>query len=286
MSFSYVISHEKLNLSVVILDISSLHLHEEIIPELLNRLVTRIKRDGVIKHPIIVDRKSLVVLDGMHRVAALKKLNCKKIPVCLVDYENSAVTVGCWYRTIKSIGEPRNLRTQVQRFGTVKEVEKLDETIIGVPPIVAAIKNGNKAFFIRSDFRNLKEAYNIIERIEKFLRKAGFDIGYKTETDALRRLREHEVDAVLLTPRLTKEAIIETALSGEVFTYKATRHIIPARPLFLNIPLHLLKENGKSLEEVNKELKSILQKRRLKRISAGSLLEGRRYEEDIYTFEE
>jgi hypothetical protein len=273
-----------MNLYITILDISSLHLHEEILPQLLNRLVETINEDDMLKHPIIVDRKTLVVLDGMHRVAALKRLNCEKIPVCLVDYENPAVTVGCWYRTIKGTSKLRNFRFQLQHLGTIEEVEKLDETFIGVSPIVAAVKNGNKAFLVRSPFRNFKEAYKIIERIEKHLRKAGFKIGYETETDALRRLMKHEVDAVLLTPKLTKEAIIETALAGEVFTYKATRHVIPARPLFLNVPLPLLKDTGKSSEEVNRELKSMLQKRRLKKISAGSLLDGRRYEEDIYIF--
>lgn len=251
----------------------------------MNRLTETIREDGALKDPIIVDRKTLVVLDGMHRVAALERLNCKKIPCCLVDYENPAVTVGCWYRTIEGTSKQKNLDVQIQSLGTVREVEKLDETSIGVPPIVAGIKKGNKAFLVHSRFRSLKEAYNIIKRIERLLRKAGFKIGYETETDALRKLQKREVDAVLLTPKLTKKAIVETALSGEVFTYKATRHVIPARPLFLNVPLHLLRATGRSLDEVNKELKSMLEKRRLKKILAGSLLEGRRYEEDIYIFE-
>jgi len=275
-----------MNLYITLLDISSLHLHEEIIPEPLNRLVETIIEDGMLEHPIIADRQTLVVLDGMHRVAALKRLNCKRIPVCLVDYENRAVTVGCWYRTIKGNNEQENLDLQIQRLGTVKEVKKLDEASIGVSPIVVAIKKSDKAFLVHSHFRSLKEAYNIIERIEKLLQKAGFKVGYENETDALRRLQKHEVDAVILTPKLTKDSVIETALSGEVFTYKATRHVFPARPLFLNVPLHLLREAGKSLDEANKELKSMLQKRRLKKIAAGSLLEGRRYEEDIYMFEE
>jgi hypothetical protein len=275
-----------MNLYITILDIDSLHLHEEVIPELLNRLTETIRNDGILKHPIIVDKKTLVVLDGMHRVAALENLSCKKIPVCLVNYENPTVTVGCWYRTITGTRKQGDLAVQLRRVGTVKEVENLDETFIGVPPVVAAIKSSDKVFLVHSHFRSLKEAYTIIEQIENLLQEAEFKIGYETETDALRRLQRHEVDAVLLTPKLTKESIIETALSGKVFTYKATRHVIPARPLFLNVPLRLLKDTEKSLEEVNKELKSMLQKRRLKKILAGSLLEGRRYEEDIYIFEE
>jgi len=276
-----------MNLHITILDIGSLHLHEETIPELLNRLVETIRKDNVLKHPIIVDKKTLVVLDGMHRVAALERLNCEKIPCCLVDYENPAVAIGCWYRTIKETNKQEKLDEQIRRLGNhVREVEELDEQLIGVSPVVAAIKKDDKVFLVHSPFRNSKEAYEIIERIEKQLRKAGFQIGYETETDALRKLERREVDAVLLTPKLTKNSIIKTALSGEVFTYKATRHVIPARPLFLNVPLNLLKDSEKSLDEVNKILKDMLQKRRLKKVSAGNLLEGRRYEEDIYIFEE
>jgi hypothetical protein len=276
-----------MNLYISILDISSLHLHEETIPELLNTLVETIRQDKVLKHPIIVDKRTLVVLDGMHRVAALERLDCKKIPVCLIDYKDPAVTVGCWYRTIKGKSLGKDLSAQIQHLGTsIEEVEKLDETLIGVSPIIAAIKKSDRSFLIRFPFRDLKEAYQIIGRFEERLRKGGFEIGYETETDALRKLEKHEVDAVLLTPKLTKEAVIETALSGEVFTYKATRHVIPARPLFLNVSLSLLREGEKSLDEVNRELKSMLEKKRLKKILAGSLLDGRRYEEDVYIFED
>jgi hypothetical protein len=271
----------------MVLEISSLHLHEKVIPDLLDSLVETISRDAVLKHPIIVDRKTLVVLDGMHRVAALERLDCKKIPVCLVDYENPAVNVGCWYRTIKGSTKPDDLNVQIRRLGnTVEEAENLNATSIGVSPIIAALKVSGKAFLICSPFRSFKEAYKIIEQIENRLKEAGFKIGYETETDALRKLEGREVDAVLLTPRLTKEAVIETALSGEVFTFKATRHVIPARPLFLNVPLSLLRESGKPLDEVNRELKKRLKKKRLRKVSAGSLLDDRRYEEDLYIFED
>jgi hypothetical protein len=276
-----------MNLYISILDIGSLHLHEETIPELLNTLVETIREDKVLKHPIIVDKRTLVVLDGMHRVAALERLDCKKIPVCLIDYENPAVTVGCWYRTIKGKSKEKDLTAQIRHLGaTVEEAGNLDEALIGASPIIAAIKKRDKIFLIHSPFRNFKEAYEIIGRFEEHLRKGGFEIGYETEVDALRMLERYEVDAVLLTPKLTKEAVIETALSGEVFIYKATRHVVPARPLFLNVSLSLLKEGEKSLDEVNRKLKSMLEKKRLKKILAGSLLDGRRYEEDVYIFEE
>jgi len=287
VSFPYVISHEKLNLYITVLDISSLYLHEETIPEILDQLAQSIKKDGCLKHPVIVDGKTHVVLDGMHRVAALEKLGYARIPVCLVDYENPTITVGCWYRTIKGDKALEQNVTQPHQVGlTFEKVNEVDDRRLGVSSVVAAMKGQEKAFLVCSPFRNLKEAYDIIKRIEERLKTSGFEVAYETELDALSKLRRQDVDAVLLTPKLTKSAIISTALSGSVFSYKATRHVIPARPLDLDVPLSLLKDDKKSLEAVNEEMRRMLQKRRLRRVAAGSVLKGRRYEEDLYLFEE
>ena len=276
-----------MNLYIAILNTSDLHLHEEIIPNLLNELARSIELDGCLKHPIIVDKRSLVVLDGMHRVAALERLGCKRIPACLVDYENSAITVGCWYRALKGARALEHLNTQVKDLDlTIEEVRKIEDTKIGVSPIVAAVRNWKKAFLIRSPFRSLKEAYDIIKQIEEGLKKFALEVAYETELDALSKLRDHEVDVVLLTPRVTKGSIITTALSGSVFSFKTTRHVIPARPLYLNVPLGLLRNGEKSINEVNNELRGMLQRRHLKHVAAGSVLDGRRYEEDLYLFEE
>lgn len=287
MSYSYVVSHEKLSLYITLLDINDLHLHEEILPDILSQLARSIELDGCLNHPVIADKKSFVVLDGMHRVAALEKLGCKWVPVCLVDYKNPAITVGCWYRAIKGDNALESIVTQARQASlTVEEVKNIDDTKVGVSPIVAAVKNRRKSFLVCSSFRSLKEAYDLIKQIEEGLRKLSFEVWYETELDALKKLREHKVDVVLLTPKLSKSSIINTALSGRVFSHKATRHVIPARPLYLNVPLSLLRSSEKTLDEVNSELKRLLQKRRLKHVAAGSILNGRRYEEDLYLFEE
>jgi len=287
MSYPYVVLHEKLGLYIILLDINDLYLHEEILPDVLSQLVRSIELDGCLKHPVIADRKSFVVLDGMHRVAALEKLGCKWIPVCLVDYENPVITVGCWYRAIKGDDALEGIVTQARQASlTVEEVRNIDDTKVGVSPIVAAVKNRKTSFLVRSSFQSLKEAYDLIKQVEERLRKLSLDVLYETELDALRKLWEHKVDVVLLTPKLSKSSIINTALSGRVFSHKATRHVIPARPLYLDVPLSLLRSSEKTLDEVNNEFKRLLQKRRLKHVAAGSILNGRRYEEDLYLFEE
>jgi len=64
--------------------------------KMLENLAAEIRMDEALRHPVIVDKESFVVLDGMHRVAALKILNCQRIPACLVNYKSPSISVGAW----------------------------------------------------------------------------------------------------------------------------------------------------------------------------------------------
>mgnify|MGYP000619079441 CR=1 FL=1 len=284
---SYQISHEKIVLRLKILDLDSLFIHEEIIPEMLNFLAESIKNDNLVKHPIIVDENSLVVLDGMHRVAALRKIGYERIPVCLVDYKNPNIKVRCWYRTLKGSNIHEKMMETAKKLGlTLKKDEESNKTRIGKENFVLGFKDNNGFYLVRGLFRDLKEAYDLVKLVEESLKSFGLEVRHETESDAARKFDQGLVDAIILTPKLSKEDIVNVALSGMVFSYKATRHIIPARPLYVNVPLKLLNKRNHTLEEANEKFRQMLLKKHLKMVSAGSLLEGRRYEEDVYIFED
>lgn len=50
----------------------------------------------MLRCPVLVDRNSFVILDGHHRVLALKRLGCGVIPSYLVDYRDPGVEVTVW----------------------------------------------------------------------------------------------------------------------------------------------------------------------------------------------
>ncbi|MCD6158721.1 MAG: ParB N-terminal domain-containing protein [Euryarchaeota archaeon] len=80
-----------------LVDIDLLKEHEEIYPEKVDELAEEIKRDGVVKKPILIDKRTYTILDGHHRYQALKKLGCKRIPAILVDYLNDdRISVTLW----------------------------------------------------------------------------------------------------------------------------------------------------------------------------------------------
>ena len=81
---------------IVFFEIEELKEHEEIRPDYLEALKNEIMSDGILKMPIAVDKNTCIILDGHHRLHALKRLGCKKIPVVLVDYQSPEIKVIAW----------------------------------------------------------------------------------------------------------------------------------------------------------------------------------------------
>jgi len=78
---------------IALLLINKLKPHEAVCQKRVLGLMGKIKKEGYLKNPVVVDKETLVILDGHHRLAALKKIGLKRIPAFLIDYKNSKVKV-------------------------------------------------------------------------------------------------------------------------------------------------------------------------------------------------
>lgn len=78
---------------ICLIELDVLKEHEEIRPDYLEQLKNEILSDGILKMPIAVDKKTFIILDGHHRLHALKKIGCKRIPVLLFDYQSPEIEV-------------------------------------------------------------------------------------------------------------------------------------------------------------------------------------------------
>jgi len=85
-----------MNYRFELVNMEKLRSHEGINPELLSECIAEIKRDGLVKKPILVEDQHYIILDGHHRYEALKELGCKKIPAYLVNYFDKDITVTTW----------------------------------------------------------------------------------------------------------------------------------------------------------------------------------------------
>jgi len=72
---------------ISLVPVDALKPHESTSSRHLARLKRRIINDCVLKMPVLADKKTLVLLDGHHRLLVLKQMGIKKIPALLVDYK-------------------------------------------------------------------------------------------------------------------------------------------------------------------------------------------------------
>ena len=79
-----------------VVELSKLRGHERTEEPLLRKLVDQIRADGFLRRPVLVEAEHLVILDGHHRVEALRLLGCARIPVYLVDYGDPDIDVTIW----------------------------------------------------------------------------------------------------------------------------------------------------------------------------------------------
>jgi hypothetical protein len=75
-------------MKVSIIKIDKIKQHEEFDKNHLKVLKQKISKTKFFKEPIVVDKKTMIVLDGHHRLNSCKQLGLKKIPCLLVDYIN------------------------------------------------------------------------------------------------------------------------------------------------------------------------------------------------------
>ena len=279
-----MISHPQCSFELVLEELSALHIHEEIIPEKMAELVEKIPHDGVWIHPIIVDRNSLVVLDGMHRVAAAKEIGYRYIPVCLVDYENPNIHIGCWYRMFKTLGGVEEAKKVLGEVGLTTATKTYDEaqSLVEGRKAVTAMFSNSWSLAATGPEKSIKERYDVIKRVENALQSRGHHMGYSTDKDAPARVASGEYSSGLMTPTVTKKEVVDIALKGIVFSQKTTRHIIPARPMFVTVPTEWLK-GDLSPEEANSRLRKHLASKRVEKLPPGQILD-RRYDEELYVF--
>ncbi len=277
---SYTIDGDGIQLDIALVEIDELLLHEETISGSLDTLIEEIERSGILKSPVIVGKESLVVLDGMHRVEALRNLGCRFMCVCLVDYMSPGIRVDRWCRVVSS---PITIEDFISSFGDLGAITRAGGSDRGGASLLLMLEEGCYEMVVHGE--GVVPGFATVTSIESWLRQKGHAIRYETESDAAKMLERREVGFVLCPPAIEKRHVLETAKSGRVFPPKATRHIVPARPFGVDVPLELLRDTVISVEEANRRLSKMLEAKSLRRVPPGYRWGSRRYEEAVYLFE-
>lgn len=284
----YVIHHPLIDLEITLVELHKLVIHEEILPRFLDPLVNNLRSRQLLMHPIIVDRQHFIVLDGMHRIAAIQKLGCRFIPVCLIDYQNPHVAIGSWFRVIHSSLSEQNVRVLLsQQYHLNEHNLTKAQNLVENRKALAALILASKCYTLHrsqvdSHEESIQDIYHEIRNIEGSLQRNQASITYETDTDAFTHLTTTDSPPILQTPTVTKSEVIAAALRNQLFNHKTTRHMIPLRPMFLNIPLEWLYSET-SAKAINQILVRYLTTKSYRRLPPGQVFD-RRYDEELYVF--
>jgi hypothetical protein len=82
---TYTVLTCKQDVKMKVVPIDELRPHEKGSALYLSLIKKELIKDGILRYPIIVDEKTFVILDGVHRWLALKNLGCTLIPAILVN---------------------------------------------------------------------------------------------------------------------------------------------------------------------------------------------------------
>ena len=282
---------EKLRLELEVVPVDSLFIHERILPAIAKQLILEFKNVAHLENPVIVDKNG-IVLDGNHRTYVFKELNFKYIPVCRIDYFHGETQLRYWFRLLGNLKERDLIREVVEELGgSLQELSDREsmEKMLEEDCYRCGVQQAN--FFATITFSgdmmtDAVSAYDMLEKIQNGLMKKGVKIEYipcqhTDDEEFCEALKDHEM--VIWTPQITKEMVVEAARQERVFAPKSTRHLIPARPLNVNIPTHWFKENM-TLEEINMRFTRFLHGKGMRRLSPGQVIDGRFYEEELFIF--
>lgn len=258
--------------------------HEMVIHKHIAELLESIKHDETQGDPIIVDRASLVVLDGTHRLQALILAGAIFAVVCLVDYDS--VGIGRWLRCVAN-WTPKHLA----------ETSKLESLVLISPPSRALrmVENCETAFGLYSEqeayvsnrsFNDIVEAYLLAEQIERILRLRQIQFSFipdSTNTGDISSFSSAQT--ILYTPQIEKTDVLHNAILGRLFPPRSTRHVLSVRPVGIDFPLAVLRMREGSLGAANRVLASKLGKISPKLLPHGGTYHGRTYEEPLLLYD-
>lgn len=274
---SFELPTRVLDAAIAIVPVEWLQLHEEVIGTHVDELCDAIERDGLLRDPVIVDRDTNVVLDGMHRVTAIRGMDLTGIPVCLVDYRDPAIEVGSWIREFDGL-DPDRLRDRCAEAGL--RVQPVDpetdpDRSWPAPPVIVTESN---QFELTLPDGSPRAVLDRTMRVVETLRSTGIETHRRPDTAFASR---SPGQPTLVIPSPDKAAIIRAAEADDPFPPNTSRHVIPTRPVGVNVPLDRLEGDHR---RATATLTSELNERPFERLPPGSQYAGRTYEEELLVF--
>jgi hypothetical protein len=236
--------------------------HEQQDDRRTGALTSRLQDSGVLKNPPVVTSAEAigdpryVVLDGANRVATLKAAGFPHAVVQIVDYDDSGVRLTTWHHALT-----HDLGAEIEKaIGSIPglSVREMDLTharaLLARREAIAFLVRANACALSLHGGQDLHERNSLLNAVvDRYRSRVPY---YRVTRDSLEdaRARYPDVQSLLVFPHFHPEEILEVALSGARLPAGITRHVIAWRALRLNLPLNLMADRDRTLDEKNRWL--------------------------------
>lgn len=242
--------------------------HEGVVQKWVDDIASTIKRDRNLKNPIIVTQHKgyYVVLDGMHRYAALLQLEIPNILVCEVDYNKESILLGGFDAfTFKKLNAEALLRSifPSEEGYVLQEILSLSvakEGVLEREYLLAMADKGGKIWALDKEKgkEDLDTICETVDRVDRMMSERFPRTIYTNNEFSLTDFEASNAASIVLRPQFGKQEVLDRTLNHKIFPPKSTRHLIPGRPLRVDVDLTLLSADM-GLESKNKLLQKHLQ---------------------------
>lgn len=263
-----------------IIPIDQVRPHEDTVPSFLDAIRRDMRRTGYQRDPILIDKKTHVALDGMHRRAALISLHAKYAVCAEYDYLGQSVALERWLRYF--VGPDDDLLSSIISVFNMKPCPNFREAVRTVDAGRSSLALlSNRESYVSKENWNMLEMYRMLSEVDELFAKNDIEIDFVPESNKFNLFSSESV-FVLYPPKLSKRNVLEIARKHAVLPYKTTRHVVPIRPMGIYFPLECLKNSTR--KECDEELHRIVNLSKVHVEQRHVWYEGRRYSEPLAIF--
>ena len=190
--------------------------HEMTIQYALEAFKLAVQVDGMVNHPIIVDKTTNLILDGHHRHSGLSALGFSKGPAIFIDYnDDNIVSLDTWYPKVRH--PTQKIISEFEKEDLIVDEcsnDFIDYSKIANRAATAIIGNKTGHWTVRGER----------ELIFKIIRDNWLDdtIYYDNAKHCINDANERETAIISWT--YSKKEILEGVKSHKIYLPKTTRH--------------------------------------------------------------
>ena len=259
--------------------------HEQEDQRRTESLAARLRESGTLRNPPIVtpagSDQRFVVLDGANRVSTVRAAGYPHLVVQVVRYEAPDVRLSTWHHALGAVAaaELERALDSIPGLERHRESQTHARAVLARREAIAFVERADGSVICLHGGQDLHARNALLNGVVDLYR--GKHPYYRVTRDSIEEARARYPDAAALVvfPHFQPEEILEVALGGARLPAGITRHVVAWRALRINMPLELMADTTRKLEEKQRWLKSWLAER-------ASQNAVRFYEESTVLFDE